>query len=95
MNSNQNPEFLRRIESALDSLRPYLEADGGNVSLIDVTDDMIVRLKLHGACSNCSMSMMTLKAGLEQAIIRAVPEIKSVESITQEAFEEIQMRKGM
>ena len=95
MNKHQDPAFLSRIESALDQLRPYLEADGGNVSLAEVTTDMTVLLKLHGACSNCSMSMMTLRAGIEQAILRAVPEIRKVESITEEAYEEIQLRKGI
>ena len=52
MNKHQDPAFLSRIESALDQLRPYLEADGGNVSLAEVTTDMTVLLKLHGACSN-------------------------------------------
>ena len=74
-------ELIPRIEAALDQLRPYLEADSGNVSLIDITDDMIVRLRFHGACSSCSMSAMTLKAGIEQTILRMVPEVKSVVAV--------------
>lgn len=70
-----------RVEEALNQLRPYLEADSGNVSLLEITDDMIVRLQFHGACSSCSMSAMTLKAGIEQAIFRMVPEIKSVVAV--------------
>ena len=62
-------------------IRPYLQADGGNVSLIEITDDNIVKVELMGACKSCSMSLMTLKAGIEEAIKRAVPEIKSVEAI--------------
>ncbi len=89
----RDPVFLAKIEGALEQLRPYLLADGGNVSLLEVSDEMIVKLKLHGACSNCSMSMMTLKAGIEQSILRAVPEIKGVESVSDEAYEEMQMRK--
>jgi Fe-S cluster biogenesis protein NfuA len=81
---NSNPEILSRVEEALQQLRPYLQADNGNVSLIDVTDGMIVRLKFHGACSSCSMSAMTLRAGIEQTILRMVPEIKSVEAINDE-----------
>jgi Fe-S cluster biogenesis protein NfuA len=77
----QDEALYGRIEQALIQIRPYLEADGGNVSLADVTQDMIVRVRLHGACSSCKMSMMTLKAGVEQSIIRAVPEIKGVEAI--------------
>lgn len=70
-----------RVEQALDTLRPYLETDGGNVSIEEITDDNIVRLRLLGACASCSMSIMTFKAGLEQAIMKAVPEIVSVEAI--------------
>jgi Fe-S cluster biogenesis protein NfuA len=81
---NNSLHLHSRIEEALQQLRPYLEADNGNVSLVDVTDDMVVRLKFHGACSNCSMSAMTLKAGIEQAILKMVPEIKSVEAVTDE-----------
>jgi len=74
-------ELNKRVEEALDQIRPYLEADGGNVSLVEVTNEFVVKLKLLGACKNCSMSMMTLKAGIEETIKRAVPEIKSVEAI--------------
>ena len=79
--SVKNPETIAKIEDALNQLRPYLEADGGNVSFVELTDDNIVKLELHGACKSCSMSMMTLKAGIEDAIKRAVPEIKFVEAI--------------
>lgn len=71
-------DIQQRVEEALDQLRPYLEADSGNVSLLEITDDKIVRLKFLGACSTCSMSAMTLKAGIEQAILRMVPEVKGV-----------------
>jgi Fe-S cluster biogenesis protein NfuA len=73
--------LLQRIESTLDSLRPYLEADNGNVSLVEVTEDMIVKLELQGACSSCSMSQMTLKAGIEQSLLKAIPELKGVEAV--------------
>ncbi len=79
-----SPELVKRVEDALDTLRPYLEADKGNVSLIDITDDMVVRLRFHGACSSCSMSAMTLKAGIEQAILRSVPEIREVKAIQED-----------
>jgi Fe-S cluster biogenesis protein NfuA len=78
--SNED-QLLHRIEEALGQLRPYLEADQGDVSLVEVTDDMVVRLKFLGACSSCSMSAMTLKAGIEQTILRMVPEIKRVEAV--------------
>lgn len=70
-----------RVERALDGIRPYLEADGGNVNVHEITDDMIVRLELVGSCSSCPMSSMTFKAGLEEAILKAVPEIKKVEAL--------------
>ena len=73
--------LLERVEAALDSIRPYLEADGGNVSIEEITPDNVVRLKLLGSCGSCPMSIMTLKAGIEQAIMKAVPEITSIEAI--------------
>jgi Fe-S cluster biogenesis protein NfuA len=82
---NRDPAFIARIEQALDLVRPYMEADGGNVSLLEITDGMIVKLQLEGACSTCRMSMMTLKAGVEQSIMRAVPEIIAVEAVSMEA----------
>ena len=75
-------KILSKIEGALDEIRPYLEADEGDISLIEVTDDMVVKVKLMGACSSCNVSMMTMKSGVEQAIKRAVPEIKEVIDIT-------------
>jgi Fe-S cluster biogenesis protein NfuA len=79
--TNVSPELVEKIESTLDQIRPYLEADGGNVALHEITDDMVVKLKLLGACGSCPMSIMTLKAGVEQALKRAIPEITSVEAI--------------
>lgn len=80
-NNITDPVILAKIEEALTQLRPYLEADGGDMSLVEVTGDYIARVELHGACSSCSMSMMTLKAGVEEAVKRAVPEIRSVEAV--------------
>ena len=70
-----------QVEEALNTIRRYLEADGGNVDIHEITEDNIVRLKLLGSCASCAMSIMTFKAGLEQAIKKAVPEVKSVEAI--------------
>ena len=70
-------ELTQRIETSLDSIRPYLEADGGNVKVLEVLGDT-VKLEFLGACGSCRMSTMTFKAGVEEAIKRAVPEIKSV-----------------
>ncbi|RYU89360.1 NifU family protein [Mucilaginibacter terrigena] len=70
-----------QVEAALDTIRPYLEADGGNVSVEEITPEKVVRLKLLGSCGSCPMSIMTLKAGIEQAILKAVPEITGIEAI--------------
>lgn len=74
--------ILDKIESALDEIRPYLEADGGNIDLVEVTDDLVVKVRLIGACSSCNVSMMTMKSGVEQAVKRAWPEVKEVIDIT-------------
>jgi Fe-S cluster biogenesis protein NfuA len=74
-------DLLQKVENALDTIRPYLEADGGNVSIEEITTDNVVRLRLLGSCGSCPMSIMTLKAGIEQAIKRSVPEIESIEAI--------------
>jgi Fe-S cluster biogenesis protein NfuA len=76
-----NQELFNRVEDALKTIRPYLEADGGDVELIEITDENMALLELKGACSTCSMSQMTMKAGIEETIMRAVPEIKSVQAI--------------
>lgn len=68
-----------RVEAALERLRPALQADGGDVELLEI-EDAVVRIKMLGACGGCPMSMMTLKAGIEVAVIDAVPEISSVEA---------------
>lgn len=74
-------DLIAKIEGALEQMRPYLQADGGDVSLIEITADKIVKLELLGACKSCSMSAMTLKAGIEEAIKRAAPEIRGVEAV--------------
>ena len=76
-----NEELIEKIERALDSMRPYLAADGGNVKVLEVTDDKVVRLELMGSCGLCPMSAMTFKGGLEEAVLRAVPEITKVEAV--------------
>ena len=73
--------LIEQVEAALDTIRPYLEADGGNVSVEEITADKVVKLKLLGSCGSCPMSIMTLKAGIEQAILKAVPEITGIEAI--------------
>ena len=69
-----------RVKQALSSIRPYLQSDGGDVELLEIGDDKIVRLRLLGACSTCAMSHMTMRAGVEKAILRAAPELLGVEA---------------
>jgi Fe-S cluster biogenesis protein NfuA len=69
------------VNNVIDQVRPYLQADGGNIELVNITDDNVVNVNLTGACASCPMSIMTLKQGVEQAVRRAIPEIKSVEAI--------------
>lgn len=73
--------LVARIEEALDQIRPYLEADKGGITLVEVTDDFIAKVELHGACKDCSMSYMTMKAGVEESIKKVAPEIVGVEAI--------------
>lgn len=80
-NAIDKQALTQKVEKALDSIRPYLEADGGNVKILEISDDYIVKLELLGACGTCPMSTMTMKAGVEEAIKRAVPEIHSVQAI--------------
>jgi Fe-S cluster biogenesis protein NfuA len=70
-----------RVEQALQESRRYLHADGGDIELIEIRDGGIVVLKFHGTCTICPMSPMTLRAGLERAILSAAPEIKRVEAV--------------
>ncbi|MCU0402198.1 MAG: NifU family protein [Algoriphagus sp.] len=70
-----------KIEFALDTIRPYLEADGGNVRIVELTDDYVLKIEMMGNCGSCPMSSMTLKAGVEEAIKRAIPEITRVEAV--------------
>lgn len=74
-------ELTKKIEACLDSIRPYLKADGGNVKVNEITDENVVKLEFMGTCGNCSMSTMTFKAGVEAAIKRDVPEVKGIEVI--------------
>ncbi len=71
-----------RVEKGLEICRPFLRADGGDVELVSITEDGIVEVRYHGTCVTCPMSRMTLRAGLERAILHAAPEVKRVESAT-------------
>lgn len=74
-------EQLEKIEIALQSIRPFLQRDGGDVELVEVTKENIVRVRLLGACETCAMSSMTLRAGIEEAVKNAIPEVVSVEAV--------------
>ena len=76
-----NMSLKEKVEAALENVRPHLIADGGNVELVDVTEDGVVMVRLTGACGSCPMATMTLQYGVTNAIKQAVPEIKEVQAI--------------
>lgn len=73
--------LIEKINEALNTVRPFLQEDGGNVEVVDVTEDMTVQVRWLGNCQNCSMSAMTMKAGIEQAIRSQLPEIQKVVAV--------------
>ena len=75
------PSVQERVETTLQELRPYLEADGGDIRLVEITDDLVARIELMGACADCSMINMTLKGGVESALKKAVPELTAIVAI--------------
>mgnify|MGYP000344953886 CR=1 FL=1 len=80
MNKEINQDLIAKIEEAIQTLRPFLEADGGDIQLLRVENN-VAKVKLLGACESCEMSAMTLKAGVEEAVKKAVPQITSVEAV--------------
>jgi Fe-S cluster biogenesis protein NfuA len=78
MNNNLKEDIIQKILAAIGEVRPYLNADGGDVELVDLTADNTVKVRLKGACDGCPFSMMTLKAGIEQAIRSKFPEMKEL-----------------
>jgi Fe-S cluster biogenesis protein NfuA len=70
-----------KVQAAIDKIRPMLQSDGGDVELVEVTDNGIVKVRLTGACKGCPMSQMTLKNGIERIILKEVPEVKGVEAV--------------
>lgn len=74
-------ELNQKVIDAIEQIRPYLQADGGDISFVELTDDHVVKVKLQGACGSCPHAVMTLKNGVEVAVKRAIPEIKAVESV--------------
>lgn len=75
-------ELIQKIEAALDEIRPFLRSDGGDISLVSVEDGKKVKVRLMGACVDCSVNQMTLKSGVEMTIKKHAPEIESVENIS-------------
>jgi Fe-S cluster biogenesis protein NfuA len=74
-------EMLTQIEKALDEIRPFLQSDGGNITLLEVVDGKHVKVRLEGACSGCTVNQMTLKAGVETTIKKYLPQIETVENV--------------
>ncbi|MBK9734997.1 MAG: NifU family protein [Saprospiraceae bacterium] len=74
-------DILDKVNHALDEIRPHLAVDGGNIEVVEITNDLIVRIKWLGNCEHCSMSAMTMRAGVEQALKSKMPEIKAVEAV--------------
>ncbi|PHI21174.1 hypothetical protein CEQ90_03905 [Lewinellaceae bacterium SD302] len=81
MSTTEKNELLERVDRALDDVRPHLAVDNGNVEVVDVTEDLTVKVKWLGSCVGCSMSEMTMKAGLEQAIKSRLPQIQKVVAV--------------
>lgn len=75
-------DMIAKIEAALAEIRPFLEADGGDITFVELTKDMVVKVKLIGACDSCNVKMTTLKNGVEMIVKRAVPEVKEVVEVS-------------
>ena len=79
--TEEKTQLAERVESALDNIRPHLAIDGGNIEVVNITDDNIVQFKWLGNCEGCSMTMKTMRAGIEQTLKSHVPEIAGVEAM--------------
>jgi len=74
-------ELTVKVKNIIEQIRPYLQADGGDISFVELTEDNVVNVELQGSCGTCPFSRMTLKNGVEEAVRKALPEIKSVEAL--------------
>ncbi|HLW07535.1 MAG TPA: NifU family protein [Marinilabiliaceae bacterium] len=74
-------EVMELVKEALESIRPYLQADGGDISIVEITDDWVVKVQLEGACDGCPMSVQTMKNGVEMVVKTKVPFIKEVVAV--------------
>lgn len=79
--STNRVELTTKVKNVIDQIRPYLQADGGDIQFIELTEDNVVNVELQGSCGSCPFSRMTLKNGVEEAMRKALPEIKSVEAL--------------
>jgi Fe-S cluster biogenesis protein NfuA len=79
--STDRIELTNKVKNVIQQIRPYLQADGGDISFVELTDDNVVNVELQGSCGSCPYSRMTLKNGVEEAMRKALPEIKSVEAL--------------
>lgn len=82
MEANVKQEITRKVSNVIEQIRPYLQADGGDIKFVELTDDHVVNVELQGACGSCPFSRMTLKNGVEEAVKKAIPQIKSVEEVS-------------
>jgi len=78
-------ELVQRIDKALEELRPFLRSDGGDIHVVDVKEDLTVEVELQGACAHCAQAAMTMRAGVEEAVRRAVPEVTKVVAVNMPA----------
>lgn len=81
MSAVEKEALIKKVDLALNDVRPHLAVDGGDIEVVDITDDMKLQIKWLGNCSSCSMSAMTMRAGIEQTLQGKVPEIKGVEAL--------------
>jgi Fe-S cluster biogenesis protein NfuA len=81
MEQENNKEMIQKINNVIDQIRPYIQQDGGDIEFVELTKDNVVYVELKGACGSCPHSQLTLKNGVETAVKKAIPEIKSVESV--------------
>jgi len=78
---SKESDLFKRVDGVINQIRPYLQNDGGDIELVSISDENVVNVKLKGACGCCPHSLMTLKHGVEHALVNEIPEIKSVESV--------------
>ncbi len=81
MTLQEKQDLVTEVDTALNDIRPHLAVDGGNIEVVDVTDDLVVQIKWLGNCDGCSMSAMTMRAGIEQTIKSKLPQITGVEAV--------------